>query len=94
MVMVRVRFITANSNAVVLLWFFVACFGVRVSVTFHLTCVHIIFRSVWVAEWQPFGKKLLTRLTICSLCLLTISNFSYFPFWFSGLGLGSDCFSS
>ena len=31
-------------------------FDVRVSVTFHLMCVHIIFSSVWVAEWQPFGK--------------------------------------
>ena len=31
-------------------------FGVRVSVKFHLTCVHIIFSSVWVAEWPPFGK--------------------------------------
>ena len=57
-------------------------FGVKVSVTFHLTCVHIIFSSVWVAEWPPPGKKLLTRLTICSLCILTICNFSYFPFWF------------
>ena len=25
------------------------------------------FSSVSVAEWPPFGKKLLTRLTICSL---------------------------
>ena len=31
-------------------------YGVRVSVTFHLTCVHIIFSSVSVAEWPPFGK--------------------------------------
>ena len=38
-------------------WFkTVACIGVRVSVTFHLTCVHIIFSSVSVAEWPPFGK--------------------------------------
>ena len=41
--------------------------------TFHLTCVHIIFSSVWVAEWPTFGKS-------CSLCILTICNFSYFPF--------------
>ena len=40
-------------------------FGVRVSVIFHLTCVNIIFSSVWVAEWPPFWKQLLTRLTIC-----------------------------
>ena len=54
-------------------------FGVRVSVPFHIMCVHIIFSLVWVAEWPPFGKELLTRLTI-SLCILTICNFSYFGF--------------
>ena len=27
----------------------------------------VIFSSVWVAEWPPFGKELLTQLTICSL---------------------------
>ena len=52
-------------------------FGVRVSVTVHLLCVRIIFCSVWVAEWPTFGKELLTLLTICSLCSLTICNFSY-----------------
>ena len=61
---------------------------------FHLTCVQISFSSVWVAEWPPFGKKMLNRLTICILCILTICNFSYFPFSFLGLDLGSDCFSS
>ena len=49
-------FITDLSKAVVLLWFSVTCLGVRVSVTFHFTCVHIIFSSVLVAEWPPFGK--------------------------------------
>ena len=34
----------------------VACFGVRVSVMFHLMLVHYTFSSVWVAEWPPFGK--------------------------------------
>ena len=29
----------------------VACFGVRVSVMFHLMFVHYTFSSVWVAEW-------------------------------------------
>ena len=77
-----------------MLWFAVVCFGVRVPLTFHLMCVHIIFSSVLVAEWPYFGKELLPRLTICSLCILTLCNFSYFPFWFSGLDLGSDCFSS
>ena len=52
--------------------------------TFHLTCVHIIFSSV--AKWAPFGKQLLTRLVICSLRILTICNISYFPLGFEGLG--------
>ena len=34
----------------------VACFGFRVSVMFHLMFVHYTLSSVWVAEWQPFGK--------------------------------------
>ena len=48
------------------------------SVTFHIKFAS----SVWAAEWPPLGKKLLTPLTICSLRILTICNFSYFPFWF------------
>ena len=52
--------------------------------TFYLTCVYIIFSSVWVAVLSPFGKELLTRLTIFSLCILTICNFSNFPFWLLG----------
>ena len=47
---------TDRSKAVVLLWFSVACFGVRFSVTFHFMCVHIIFSSVSVAGWPPFIK--------------------------------------
>ena len=53
-------------------------FGVRVSVTFHHIFVHIIFSSVWVAQWPPFGKELPTRLTICSLCILTICNLLFY----------------
>ena len=41
--------------------------GVKVLVTFHLMFVHFNSSSVYVAEWPPFGKELLTRLTICSL---------------------------
>ena len=43
-------FITVRSKDVVFLLFSVACFDVRVSVTFHFICVHIIFSSVSVAE--------------------------------------------
>ena len=34
----------------------VSCFGVRVSVMFHVMLVHYTFSSVWVAAWPPFGK--------------------------------------
>ena len=51
--------------------------GVRVSMTFHLTCVHIIFSSVLVTVWPSFGKSCSHRLTICSLCILTICIFSF-----------------
>ena len=40
--------------------------------TVHLMYANITFSSVWVPEWPPFGKELSTRLTICSLCILTI----------------------
>ena len=55
--------------------------------TFHLMCViyymsYIIFSTVSTAEWPSFEKELLTRLTICSLFILTNCNISYFPFWF------------
>ena len=33
-----------------------ACFGVRVSVMFHLMFVHYTSSSVWVAERPLFGK--------------------------------------
>ena len=49
------------------------------------TCVFVV--SVlriqgWVAELSPFGKEILNRLSICSLCILTFCNFIYFLFWF------------
>ena len=61
---------------------------------FHLVFVHIIFSSVWVAEWPSIGKELFTPLTICSLCILIIRNFSYFMIGFLGRDMGSDCSSS
>ena len=73
-------FITDGSEAVVVLWFSVACFGCQSFCDVSLYVCLSYFRSVSVAEWPPFGKKLLTRLTICSLCILTICNISYFPF--------------
>ena len=34
--------------------------------------------------WPPFGKELITRLTICSLCILTICNSVISLFSFEG----------
>ena len=56
-------------------------FLVSASLTFHLMFAQITFSSVWATEWPPFGKELITRLTISCFCILTIFNFSYFPFW-------------
>ena len=44
---------------------------------FHLTRVYIIFSSVSVAEWPPFGKYLLTRLTNMFSRILNISNIKH-----------------
>ena len=58
--------------------------------TFHLMFVRIIiFSSVWVAESPPFGKELLTRLTICSFCIWTIC----FLVWVEALRPGQQFFS-
>ena len=61
-------------QAVVLLWLFVDCFWCQGFGNVSPYVCHIIFSSVWVDEWPPFGKELLTWLTICSLCILTICN--------------------
>ena len=64
---------------IALLWVSVACFGVSVSVTFHLMLVHNTFSSVLVVEWPPFWKELPTRLAVCSHCFLSICNFKLSP---------------
>ena len=61
--------ITDRLKAVVLLWFYVACFWCQ-----RFGDVSPYECSVWVEEWPPFGKYLFSRLTICSLCFLTICN--------------------
>ena len=53
---------------------------------FRLACVHIIFGSVSIAGWPPFGKWLLARLTIRSLWVLAVCDVGCFAFWFWGAG--------
>ena len=39
--------------------------------TFHLTCVHIIFSLVWVDEWSPFEGWIWILITsVTRLCIL------------------------
>ena len=44
----------------------------------------ILVRFRLVADWPPFGKVLLTRLTICSLCILIFVNLVISRFGFEG----------
>ena len=46
------------------------------------------FSPVSVDESPRFEKQLLTRLTICSPCILTVCNISYFPFLVLGAEVG------
>ena len=39
------------------MWFSVACFGVRVSVMFHLIFVHYTFSSFFVADGHLLGNS-------------------------------------
>ena len=69
-----------RSKGVVLFWFSVAWFWCQSVCDVSPYVCSYYFSSVSVAEWPPLGKKLLTRLTICSLCILTICYIGYFPF--------------
>ena len=48
--------------------------------------VRVCLSSVQVAVWSPFGKELLTRLTICFLCVFLFYIYIFFFFWFWFLG--------
>ena len=62
-------FITDRSKAVLLLWFSVSCFGVSFGNVTPYVCTDC-FSSVKVAELPAFGKELLTRFNIFSLCIM------------------------
>ena len=54
-----------------------------VSILTSRVFVKIVLSLVKVAEWPPFGKKLLTRLTVCSLCNMSICDISSISYvWF------------
>ena len=60
----------------------VACFGVRVSVMFHLMFVHYTLSSVWVLSGYLSGNRcpLGWPFVLILFCLFVF--FVYFPFWF------------
>ena len=66
----------------------------NVNLTLYTVYVQIILCSFKVAEWPPYGKELLTRLTVFSVCNLSICNFSYFSFWFRERDFGFNCTDS
>ena len=103
---VHVKLVYAPSNSLLAIprrWFccgtLLPVFGVGVSVAFHHTCVHIIlirFRLLGghiLGSGCSFGGPyvLFCILTTCT-CICDISCIG--QFWFLGLDLGSDCFSS
>ena len=59
-----------------MLWFAVGCFWCQSSIDVSFNVCSYYLSSVLVAEWPYFGKELLPWLTICSLCILTLCNFS------------------
>ena len=61
---------------------------------FHLTCVHIILVRFRLLSCHILGNSCSFGLLYVLFCILSICNISYFPFWFWGLDLGCDCFSS
>ena len=73
-------FFIGRSKAVVLLHVFLCQSFSDVS---PYVCSYYL-SLVWIADWPSFGKELLTRLTICSLCILTICNFVIPHFGFEG----------
>ena len=55
---------------------------VSVSANRRLMCVQIVLGSVQVAEWPPFGKELLTRLTVFLFVLCMCVTLVIFQFGF------------
>ena len=61
---------------------YVACFGVRVSVMFHLRFVHYSFSLVWVAKWPPLGNSCplgwpFVLIVFCLFVIFFISGFGF-----------------
>ena len=69
-------------------------YGVYVShlIRFARACSH--FDDFNTCNKYLTAKQLPTRLAICFRCILSVCDFGYFPFWFWGWDLPSDCSSS
>ena len=65
---------------------YVACYLYLFMCCRRPMCVHaILFR------FRGIGKELLSRFSVCSPCILSICNFSYFLVWFRGQDIGTGC---
>ena len=71
----------------------VACFGVRISVMFHLMFVHNTFSTVWVVG-HLLGNSCPLCLQSFLIVLFLYVIYLYFPFWFLELDLAFDSYSS
>ena len=56
--------------------------GIRVSVKFHLKCVHIILVRFRLLSGHLLVNSCSARMTICSLCILNIFVITYFEGYF------------
>ena len=68
--------------AIDLLWFSVACFGVRVSVTFHLMFVHNILVRFGLLSGYLLGKSCplgwpYVLIVFCLFAIIVISRFGF-----------------
>ena len=61
---------------------------------FSVACFDVTFGEVSPLGYSISSVRWLTRLTVCSLCIMSICNFNYFPCWVLGLDLASDSTSS
>ena len=55
---------------------------------------NVIFSSVKVAEWPPYGKQLLLQLPYILVVSFLFFVLIIFPFWFPGQDFGFGCDSS
>ena len=72
----------------------VVCFGVRVSVMFHLMFVHILLVRFGLLSGHLLGNSCPLGLPYVLIVFCLFVFFVYFPFWFWDRYLACNCSSS